>query len=207
MPPDPTIFVVDDHERVRKSVRALLESANLRVEDYASARGFLETGRPQRCDCVVTDVRMPEMTGLELQEELRRRGLAVPVIIVTGHADVPLAVQALKAGAADFIEKPFDDEILLRSVSRALEAGKQAYGQAADAKAAEERLASLTAREREIFDQLTQGLSNKLVAHALGISPRTVEVHRSRIQDKLKTSNLAELVQIARAAQGAGLHK
>ncbi|MEI9993354.1 MAG: response regulator [Rhizomicrobium sp.] len=202
MPLEPTVFVVDDHDRVRLSVRALLESAGLQVEDYASARDFLEKGRPQPSDCVVADVRMPLMSGLELQEELVRRGERVAVIIVTGHGDVPQAVRALKAGAADFIEKPFDDEALLAAVSRALENGRQFLEQAETAKRAEELIALLTDREQEIFHQLAAGRSNKLVAHALGISPRTVEVHRSRIQDKMKTSNLADLVQIARAAEG-----
>jgi len=203
MPPETTIYVIDDHDRVRNSVRALLESANLRVEDYASAVDFLDRGRPQPGDCIVADVRMPQMSGLELQEELTRRGSRTAVIIVTGHADVPLAVKALKSGAADLIEKPFDDDTLLNAVSRALENGRQVQAMTQTAEAAGELIALLTDREQEIFHQLAAGRSNKLVAHALGISPRTVEVHRSRIQDKMKISSLADLVRIARAAEGA----
>ncbi|MEJ0027143.1 MAG: response regulator [Rhizomicrobium sp.] len=203
MQPEPTVFVVDDHDRVRGSIRALLESAGLKVEDFPSALEFLDRARPQPSDCVVADVRMPQMSGLELQEELSRRGIRVAVIIVTGHADVPLAVKALKAGAADLIEKPFDDEALLGAVSRALENGRQAQEQATSAREAEALIALLTEREQEIFHQLATGRSNKLVAHALGISPRTVEVHRSRIQDKMRIASLADLVRIARAAESA----
>jgi two-component system response regulator FixJ len=203
MPPDATVFVIDDNDRVRGSVRALLESASLKVEDYDSAVGFLDRAKPQPGDCIIADVRMPQMSGLELQEELARRGSRTAVIIVTGHADVPIAVKALKSGAADLIEKPFDDDALLAAVSRALENGRQVQEMAQTAEAAGELIALLTEREQEIFHQLAAGRSNKLVAHALGISPRTVEVHRSRIQDKMKTSSLADLVRIARAAEGA----
>ncbi len=203
MPPEPTVFVVDDHDRVRGSIRALLESAGHRVEDFASALDFLDRARPEPGDCIVADVRMPHMSGLELQEELARRAMRVAVIIVTGHADVPLAVKAVKAGASDLIEKPFDDEVLLGAVARALENGRQAKEQAASAREAEALIALLTEREQEIFHQLATGRSNKLVAHALGISPRTVEVHRSRIQDKMRIASLADLVRIARAAEAA----
>jgi len=201
MPPEPTVFVVDDHDRVRGSIRALLESAGHKVEDFSSALDFLDRARPAPSDCVVADVRMPQMSGLELQEELARRAVGVAVIIVTGHADVPLAIKALKAGASDLIEKPFDDEVLLGAVSRALESGRQVQEQAASAEEAEALIALLTEREQEIFHQLATGRSNKLVAHALGISTRTVEVHRSRIQGKMRIASLADLVRIARAAE------
>ncbi|MEI9991962.1 MAG: response regulator [Rhizomicrobium sp.] len=203
MQPEPTVFIVDDHDRVRGSIRALLESAGLKVEDFSSAVDFLGQAQPGPGDCVIADVRMPQMSGLELQEELTRRAVRVAVIIVTGHADVPLAVKVLKAGASDLIEKPFDDEALLGAVSRALENGRQARELAASAQEAEALIALLTEREQEIFHQLATGRSNKLVAHALGISPRTVEVHRSRIQDKMRISSLADLVRIARAAESA----
>jgi len=208
MPPEPTVFVIDDHQRLRQSVRALLESADLLVEDFASALDFLAAAKPRANDCIIADVRMPGMTGLELQEELNRRACPSALIIVTGYADVPMATKALKAGARDLIEKPYDDEVLLAAVRRAVEDGRRTQELVEAAQAAEDLIGLLTEREQEVFQQLASGQSNKLVAHALGISPRTVEVHRARIQDKLKVSGLADLVRIARAVEAgrAALH-
>lgn len=193
------IFVIDDDPAVRASLRALLESAGLAVKDYASATAFLAERQPLR-GCVLSDVRMPEMDGLELQEEIARRHIGIPVVIMTGHADVSLAVRAMKAGALDFIQKPFDDEALLASIHRAMELGRQKHDQLAEARAAQELLALLTPRERHVLDQLVAGRSNKVAAYELGISPRTIEIHRARIMDKMHARSLSDLVRTALAA-------
>jgi two-component system response regulator FixJ len=198
MTAESTIVVIDDNSGVRRSLRALLESSNYAVADYASAKSFLADG--PRGDCLIVDVRMPEMSGLELQEELVRRGSTVPVIVVTGHADVPVAVHAMKAGAFDLIEKPFDDRALLESIRRALTTGRLTRNNAAEAKVADEKIGLLTGREHEVLEHLVLGQSNKIVAHELGISPRTVEIHRARIQEKMNAGGLSELVRIVRAA-------
>jgi two-component system response regulator FixJ len=199
MSTEDVIFVIDDDQNVRESMRALLESAGYKVRDYASANAFLADGSP-RSGCLISDIRMPEMDGLELQEEVARRGIAIPVIIMTGHGDVPLAVRAMKAGAMDFLEKPFDDETMLGSVRRALELGRQKHDQMAEARAARELLALLTPRERHVLDQLVAGRSNKVAAYELGISPRTIEIHRARIMDKMNARSLSDLVRTALAA-------
>lgn len=193
------IFVIDDDPSVRESMRALLESAGYKVKDYGSANAFLADRAP-RSGCLISDIRMPEMDGLELQEEVARRGITVPVIIMTGHGDVPLAVRAMKAGALDFLEKPFDDEALLGSVKRALELGRQKQDQIAEARAAQDLLALLTPRERHVLDQLVAGRSNKVAAYELGISPRTIEIHRARIMEKMNARSLSDLVRTALAA-------
>lgn len=199
MSAEETIFVIDDDVSVRDSMRALLESAGYKVKDYPSAIAFLASP-PPRGGCLISDIRMPEMDGLALQEEIARRGLATPVIIMTGHGDVPLAVRAMKAGALDFIEKPFDDEAMLGSVRRALEVGRRTHDQLAEARAAQELLALLTPRERHVLDQLVAGRSNKVAAYELGISPRTIEIHRARIMDKMNARSLSDLVRTALAA-------
>lgn len=202
MPPEARVFVVDDSDSVRQSLRAVLESADLEVVDYPSAEAFLDGAMAEQGDCVLADMRMPNMNGLELQHELNRRGIGVSFIIVTGHADVPLAVAAMKAGASDFIEKPFDAEALLASVKRAVDAGRSARSKAVEAKAAASAVALLTEREREVLDQLVLGKSNKVVGHELGISPRTVEVHRARLLEKMKARSLSDLVRTVRAMEG-----
>lgn len=196
---DSLIFVVDDDADVRDSMRVLLESAGYPVKDYPSAKAFLADG-VSAGGCLIADIRMPEMDGLQLQEEIARRNIALPVIIVTGHGDVPLAVRAMKAGAVDFIEKPFDRERMLESIGRALEIGRTTRNRAAEMKAANEVLMLLTPRERHVLDKLVAGRSNKVAAHELGISPRTIEIHRARIMDKMEARNLSDLVRIALAA-------
>jgi two-component system response regulator FixJ len=193
------ILVVDDDDAVRDSIRALLESAGFAVKDYASAKVFLQDGAPAG-NCLVADIRMPEMDGLELQEEITRRGLQVPVIIMTGHGDVPLAVRAMKAGAIDFIEKPFDEKLLLDAIARALHIGESQRNRSAEIKAAQDMLALLTPRERHVLDQLVAGRSNKIAAYELGISPRTIEIHRAHIMDKMNARSLSDLVRISIAA-------
>ena len=189
------VFIVDDDAEIRDSLRLLLRSAGLHSHLYGSAKEFLAEGLP-KTGCVITDVRMPDMSGLELQEEIIRRDAQLPVIIITGHADVPLAVKAMKAGAIDFIEKPFDDSQLIGSIRQAFEIGSRTRSRAAEAKRARERLSQLTSRERSVLDILVKGRSNKVAAHELGISPRTIEIHRAHIMDKLYASSLSDLVRI-----------
>jgi two-component system response regulator FixJ len=193
------VVVVDDDPAVRDSMRALLESAGYVVKDYASAKAFLKEPLPAG-GCLVTDIRMPDMDGLELQEEITRRGMDIPVVIMTGHGDVPLAVRAMKAGALDFVEKPFDDEGMLASVQRALLIGHQERARQAEAKAAQELVALLTPRELNALEKLVAGRSNKVAAYELGISPRTIEIHRANIMDKMHARSLSEVVRIALAA-------
>jgi two-component system response regulator FixJ len=196
---DQTIFIVDDDPGVRKSLRVLLEASDFQVRDYPSAKAFLadniKTG-----GCLIADIRMPEMGGLELQEELVRRAVALPVIIVTGHGDVPLAVRAMRAGAIDFIEKPFDGDLLLVSLQRALDVGQRERNRSVEAQKALELISQLTPRERQVLEQLVAGRSNKLAAFELSISPRTIEIHRARIMDKLNARSLSDLVRTALAA-------
>jgi two-component system, LuxR family, response regulator FixJ len=197
----PSVFVVDDDVDVRESLCALLESAGFGVAQFDSANAFLASYKNEAGCCLVTDIRMPGMDGLALQSELARRDAKLPVIIMTGHGDVPLAVRAMKAGAIDFLEKPFDDERLMASVQRALEIGKRNQVDQARVSAAEESLGVLTERERDVLLLLVAGHANKVVAYKLGISPRTVEVHRGHIMDKTKARNLADLVRIVLAAR------
>jgi two-component system, LuxR family, response regulator FixJ len=195
---DPIVVVIDDHEAVRHSLRVLLESSGFHVADYPSAMSYLESGIDG--DCVIADMRMPYMSGLELQRELAKRNTHAPLILITGHADVALAVSAMRAGAFDFLEKPIDDERLLESLGKALKEGGKTRQTARECKVAAETLSVLTAREREVLDRLVLGMSNKLVAHELGISPRTVETHRARLQTKLKARDLSNLVRLSIAA-------
>jgi len=197
------VCVVDDDDAIRESLRALLDSAGYAVEDYSSARRFLESHTALNCDCLIVDVRMPEMNGLELQEELVRRKRSCATIVITGHADVPLAVRAMQAGALDFIEKPFQGEYMLLSIERALELGRRARNQVEEARAAREILALLTPRELDVLKKLVAGRPNKVAAHELGISPRTIEIHRARIMDKMNVRSLSEVVRIALAAEWA----
>lgn len=199
-PDRPTVFVVDDDEDVRDSLHALLESAGWPVEQFASAADFLASAGLERGGCLVTDVRMPGMDGLALQAALAERGAGLPVIVVTGHGDVPLAVQAMKAGAVDFLEKPFDDEQLLASVSRAAALRLQDQERQAAASAARARLETLTPRERQVLDLLVQGHPNKAIAFELDISPRTVEIHRAHLMEKMDARSLSDLVRAAIAA-------
>jgi two-component system response regulator FixJ len=191
------VCIVDDDESVRESLGELLDAAGYAVETFDSAARFLSNDAQDRCACLVTDIRMPEMDGLALQEELVRRGCRFPMIIITGHGDVPLAVRAMRAGAADFIEKPFHHESLLASIKRALEAPQDKHAVTDPAVAG--RMAELTAREREVMDLMVLGHPNKVVAQQLDISFRTVEVHRTRVLAKMQVKNVAELVRLIAA--------
>lgn len=196
------VHVIDDDEAVRHSLAFLFESAGLPVRTYESAPAFLRVAPGLAAGCVLTDVRMPEMDGLALQQRLAELGVRLPVIVMTGHGDVPVAVQALKAGAADFIEKPFDDDALLAAVRAALATSHVEQERGAEAERVSARLASLTPRERQVFDRLVAGQQNKAIARDLGASHRTVEVHRARVMEKMGARSLPELVRMALGAAG-----
>jgi two-component system response regulator FixJ len=196
--PDATVFIVDDDPAVREGLQALLDAKGFAVECFASAEAFLAAIGAERRGCVIADVRMPGMSGLDLQREMKRRAQDLPIIIITGHGDVPLAVAALKAGAVDFLEKPFDAVAILDTVDEALrriEANRPAGGM--DRAAIAARVGQLTAREREVMDLVVAGHPNKVVAHRLGIAVRTVEIHRARVMEKTGARNLSELVRLS----------
>lgn len=200
MPADPCVYIVDDDEAVRDSLSILLESKGYRVRSFGSAPEFLASAPSLPIGCLIVDIRMPEMDGLELQERLTARSLDFPLIVITGHADVPLAVRAMKAGAVDFIEKPFASETLLDSLDGALSrlASPSERDPATDTAVA--KLALLSSREREVLEGLLAGLPNKSIAYDLAISPRTVEIHRARVMDKMGARSLSELIRLALAA-------
>jgi two-component system, LuxR family, response regulator FixJ len=195
------VHVVDDDDAVRDSLGLLLESAGFAVKTYSSATAFLRDIPAGASGCVLTDVRMPDLDGLALQRRLVELGVGLPVIVMTGHADVPIAVEALKAGATDFLEKPFDDEQLVAAVRTALAANQRALEESAAVAGIVARLASLTPREHEVLDRLVTGQPNKTIAYDLGSSPRTVEVHRARVMEKMGARSLPELVRMAIAAE------
>lgn len=197
------VHVIDDDPAVRDSLSFLLETADLRSRTYESAVAFLEALPEVTDGCVVTDVRMPEMTGIELVKRLKAQGFALPIVMITGHADVPLAVEAMKAGVADFIEKPFDDEALLSAIRTALADGEKDRQGAAEAAEIAARLASLSGREREVLEGLVAGHANKVIAYDLGISPRTIEIYRANVMTKMKAASLSELVRMAMRAERA----
>src|SRR3954451_22421882 len=192
-----SVHIVDDDEAVRDSLAALVEAAGLSAKTYASAVELLNSLGGLAADCFVADIRMPEMDGLQLQQELTRRDIFVPLIIITGHADVEVAVQAMKAGVSDFLEKPFEGERLLTSRRDALEQGCRQPRTNPAPNSPTDRLATLTFREREVVDRLVAGLSNKAIAREFGSSYRTVEVHRARIMDKTQARRFSELVRLA----------
>ena len=194
---EPIVHVVDDDPAVRDSLAFLLDTAGLVSRTYDSAAALLAEAERLAPGCIVTDVRMPEMNGLEMVRRLADMGLRHPVIVMTGHADVPLAIEAVRAGVKDFIEKPFDDEALLASIRAALaeQAGSaEREGQEAEVR---ERLASLSTRERQVLDGLVAGHANKVIAYDLEISPRTVEVYRANVMTKMQARSLSELVRMA----------
>lgn len=200
MPSDVTVHVIDDDEAARHSLAFLLETAKIDVKTYESAIAFLTTVADVRTGCIITDVRMPEMSGIDLLRKLRELKIGIPVIVVTGHADVPLAVEAMKFGAADFLEKPFDDEILLAAVRSALGRQDNEDKRQAERVVIDSRLAALSNRERDVLEGLVRGLANKQIAFDLGISPRTVEVYRANLMTKMQASSLSELVRMALVA-------
>lgn len=196
----PTVFVVDDDAAVLDSLKLLLRSVGLEAETYTSAREFIAAYDPDARGCLVLDVRMPGMSGLELQERLEALGSTLPVIFITAHGDVPMAVRAVKAGAVDFIQKPFSDQELLDKIQHAMEENARARAAAADREEVSARIASLTPRERQVMELVVAGKANKVIAHELGLSQRTVEIHRARVMEKMQAASLPELVQMVMRA-------
>ena len=193
---EPTVFVVDDDADLRQSLGWLLESVGLRFRSYATAEEFLGDYEPDEPGCLLLDVRMPGVSGLDLQEELRRRGVPPPIIIMTGHARVPMAVRALKGGAIDFIKKPFSDQALLEQVRKAIDLDRRTRRVRMECSEFAERLTYLTPRERDVMNLVILGKPNKIIADDLGISAKTVEIHRGRVMEKLRVGSVAELVRL-----------
>ena len=192
----PVVFIVDDDEAVRSSLRLLLKSVGLVPSALASAREFLDKYDPAQPGCLVLDVRMPEMSGLELQEQLNLKGAVLPVIFITGHGDVPMAVEAMQAGAFDFLQKPFRDQDLIDRIQRALDKDRTNRAALNERTLIRERLQSLTPREREVLAMVTSGKANKIMAADLGVSQRTIEIHRARVMEKMSAASLAQLVRM-----------
>jgi len=192
---DPIIFVVDDDEAVRLSTEMLVRSMGLRAESFDSASEFLEDFDPQQPGCIILDIRMPGMSGLELQEHLNELGASIPVIFVTGHGDVPMAVKAMKAGAVDFLQKPFRDQELIDRVHAALDHDSLEREMSEARARVQDRIETLTTREVEVMDQVVEGMANKEIAFELGLSPRTVEIHRARVMSKMRAGSLPDLVR------------
>lgn len=191
-----TVFIVDDDPSIRIAMQALLESVNLGHEVFASADEFLQREDQYRAGCLVLDIRMPGLGGLELQEELIKRGSTLPIIFITGHGDVPMAVDAMQKGAVDFIQKPFRDQELLDRVREALYTDRERRAEREKLAEVETRLQRLTNREREVFDLVVTGKPNKVIAYELDVSQRTVEIHRARVMEKMEARSLADLVRM-----------
>jgi two-component system response regulator FixJ len=191
------VHVIDDDEAMRQSLQFLLEAAGIAVQTHESAAAFLKVARDVDAGCIVTDVRMPELSGVDLLGRLRKLKIDVPVIVITGHGDIPLAVEAMKIGASDFLEKPFDDEILLKSIRAALDRRERDNRQQTQRADIEARLASLSSREQDVLKGLVAGQANKQIAFELGISPRTIEIYRANMMTKMKATSLSDLVRMA----------
>ncbi len=198
---EPLVYVVDDDEAVRDSLSLLLKAVGLTGQTFSSAAEFLNDYDPEQHGCLVADIRMPGMSGLDLQDELNRGGAQIPLIFITGHGDVPMAVDAMKSGALDFIEKPFRDQDLLDRVQQALAWDKERRIENLKTLAIRERLATLTPRETEVMECVVQGQANKVIAMDLGVSQRTVEIHRARVMEKMGIRSVAKLVRAVEAAK------
>ncbi|MCC7516545.1 MAG: response regulator transcription factor [Pseudomonadales bacterium] len=197
-----TVFVVDDDDAVRESLVFLMKSVGLRAESFSSAQAFLDHYNAARAGCLILDIRMPGMSGLELQDKLNKMGSILPIIFITGHGDVPMAVKAIKSGAADFIQKPFRDQELIDRVREVLEEDAQTRADKLQRTEILKRMDTLTEREREVMAQVVEGKANKVVAIDLNVSQRTVEIHRANVMDKMKARSLAQLVRLVMKAQG-----
>jgi two-component system response regulator FixJ len=197
---NPTVFVVDDDEAICESLRLLIGDIGLEVRTFTGAMPFLSQYNPSQPGCLVLDVRMSGMSGLELQAKLRDLGWRIPIIVITGHGDVPMAVEAMKAGAMDFIEKPFRDQVLLDSIQKAIDLDARARRQWQEKREAQSRTQLLTQREREVMERLIAGKTNKSIAFELGISQKTVDFHRANILGKVGVSSVVELVRLLQKA-------
>jgi two-component system response regulator FixJ len=200
MQPETTIYVIDDDDAVRESLEFLLRTAGITVRGFDSARAFLDVLPQIRSGCIITDVRMPDMSGIDLLRKIKELGIAIPVIVITGHGDITLAVEAMKIGAADFLEKPFDDDQLLAAVRATLDQDADAARRNADLAAIQAKLAALSNREHQVLDGLVAGKANKTIAFDLGISPRTVEIYRANLMTKMEANSLSDLVRMAMLA-------
>jgi len=194
---EPTVFIVDDDAPLRESLRNLIRSVGLRVELFASAQEFLQSRQPDAPSCLVLDVRMPGLSGLDLQKQTSDAGLEIPIIFITGHGDVPMTVRAMKAGAVEFLTKPFRDQDLLDAIQQALERSRKAREQKAATKQLRQRFALLTPREREVMERVVAGLLNKQIGAELGTSETTVKIHRHQVMEKMGAGSLPELVRMA----------
>jgi RNA polymerase sigma factor (sigma-70 family) len=194
---EPKVFVVDDDNSIRKSLTRLIQSVGMTVESFASAEAFLLRPRYEGPCCLVLDIRMPGLSGLDLQKELNKANITMPIIFMTGHGTIPMSVKAMKAGAIDFLEKPFEDQALLDLITHALAGDRQAKQEHAEKSQILERFAALTPREREIFALVVTGKLNKQVAMQLGISEQTVKVHRARVMGKMRAESLVDLIRIS----------
>ena len=192
-----TVFIVDDDEPVRGALQLLMKSVGHDAKTFATGDEFLAACSPGISGCLILDIRMPGMSGLELQEKLHQQGVNIPIIFITGHGDVPMAVQAMKQGALEFLQKPFREQDLVDLVNQALEKNENSHKLALQRTEIEPRIAKLTPREHQIMDMIVQGKANKVIAIDLGVSQRTVETHRTRIMRKMQAKSLAELVQMA----------
>jgi RNA polymerase sigma factor (sigma-70 family) len=192
----PTVFIVDDNPAIRKSLRWLIESVGMQVQTHESAQDFLDRYDPSRPGCVVLDVRMPGLSGLELQETLRERDIDIPIIIVTGYADVPMAVRAMRAGAVDFIEKPVSDQLLLDDIQRAIAQDAQNRQYSAEHRILNERISRLTPREHQVMQKVVDGLSSREIATEFSVSIKTVESHRAKIMKKMGATNAPHLIRM-----------
>jgi two-component system response regulator FixJ len=204
MPDNQVVHVIDDDAAVRQSLAFLLSTEGFAVRVYDSAVSFLKALPQAQAGCIVTDIRMPDMDGLELQRRLNKVKTGFPVIVITGHGDVALAVEAMKAGAVDFIEKPFEDEVLLSAIRVALTRHAKDSGRQARIAAIRDRLKLLSSREREVLNGLVAGKPNKIIAHDLGISARTVEIYRANVMTKMQAASLSDLVRMAFLEEGRG---
>ncbi|WP_296523345.1 response regulator [Rhodoplanes sp.] len=201
---EPIVYIVDDDDAMRHSLEWLLTPLGLAVRSFASADAFLAEHDPGRTACLVTDVRMPGMSGLELHEELVRRGAVLPVIVISGHGDVPMAVRAMRTGALDFIEKPLNNQLLIERIQQALRLAHTRREETRETDAIRARLAALTAREREVAQLVAAGKQNKAIAHVLGISLKTVEIHRHNAMEKMAATTGADLARMLTLVGGVG---
>jgi two-component system, LuxR family, response regulator FixJ len=200
MAADAIVHVIDDDEAVRQSIEFLLRTSGVTARTYDSASAFLDVLPTIESGCIITDVRMPGISGIDLLRHLGEMQIRIPVIVITGHGDVPLAVEAMKSGAVDFLEKPFEDDLLLRSVRSALNRSQENAARDAERAEVEARLATLTNRERDVLEGLVAGKPNKIIAFDLAISPRTVEIYRANVMTKMEAASLSELVRITLVA-------
>jgi two-component system response regulator FixJ len=200
MQPEPIVYVIDDDDAVRQSLEFLLKTAGVSVRGFESAKAFLDVLPAIKSGCIITDVRMPEITGIDLLRRIKESGLDIPVIVITGHGDISLAVEAMKIGAVDFLEKPFDDDLLLAAVRSALNTEAGAARHKAEIADIHDKLAALSNRERQVLEGLVAGKANKVIAFDLGISPRTVEIYRANLMTKMSANSLSDLVRMAMTA-------